>query len=135
MVRVLAVALILFLASFSRLSFEDNSRHGVIEHRAVGNDRTTRISEAVRARFALDGEAAKCNMSENLYAYRALLDHCSGATRQLVEAAAEAGRNAGRMGVYGPLLPQSDQACTVAVDRLRAADDELLAMSEVMSHN
>ena len=136
MVRVLAFALVLFAASISRSSLEDGAGRPLLEHRTVASEPMTRISAAVRKRFELDHAVAECSFTENLYAYRTLLDHFTGATKGLIEAAADAGRHTE---VYGPTKPLDavarDTACAKAVDRLRVADDRLLALSETIERN
>ena len=136
MVRVLAFTVLLFVVSISRSSFEENAGRPLLEHRTVADERITRISDAVRQRFELDRAVAKCSFAENLYAYRTLLARFTGPTKGLIEAAADAGRHAE---IYGPTLPldaaAQDKACVKTVDRLRAADDDLLALSETIERN
>ena len=136
MVRVLAFAVLLFLVSVSRSSLEDIGGHPLLEHRTVASDQTSRISDAVRQRFELDRAVAKCSFAENLYAYRTLLARFTGPTKGLLEAAADAGRNSETFGPTRPVdLADRAKTCAKSVDRLRAADDRLLALSETIERN
>ena len=86
-----------------------------------------RISPLVQKRFALYAAMARCDHADNRYAYEFALDRFERSERFILEKAAEAGRIEGEAQAASASGP-----CAVAVDRLRAADNEIIAKVELL---
>ena len=85
-----------------------------------------RISPLVQKRFALYAAMQRCGQADNQYAFNFTLARFKPSERFVLQKAAFAGWEEGGA--------RADEAspCAAAVDRLRAADDALLAQAELL---
>ncbi len=83
------------------------------------------LSPLVERRFALAAAVARCQMSDNHYAFDFALDKFKTSERFILQKAAEAGTANGAQAA-------TDASCSAAVDRLRNADNDLLAKAELL---
>ena len=84
-----------------------------------------RLSPLVEKRFTLAAAVKRCEMSDNHYAFDFALDKFKTSERFILEKAAFAGATSGAGAA-------KDSSCPTAVDRLRSADNDLLAQAELL---
>ena len=86
-----------------------------------------RISPFVEKRFALFAAMQRCGASDNQFAYNFTLDRFAPSERYIVQKAAYAGWSEG-----AARAASETGSCDAATDRLREADDALLAQAELL---
>ena len=84
-----------------------------------------RLSPLVARRFTLAAAVTRCEMSDNHFAFDFALDKFGRSERFILQKAAETGAANGAAAATAA-------ACPAAVDRLRSADNDLLAKAELL---
>ena len=89
------------------------------------------LASAARTRFIAAANASGCREEINLFAFDVLRDKLPGAGQAILDDAAAKGLAEGRsVAVSDPSDESGGAACKSAIDKLRAADDRLLLLSE-----
>ena len=86
-----------------------------------------RIGPLVQKRFALYAAMQRCGQADNQYIFNFTKERFGPSERFLLEKAAYAGWEEG-----GARAATDSSPCAAAIDRLRAADDALLAQAELL---
>ena len=86
-----------------------------------------RISPLIEKRFALLAAMERCNLSDDQYAFNVTLDRFAPSERYILQKAAYAGWSEGEA-----RAASEAGSCESAIDRLREADDALLAQAELL---
>ena len=81
----------------------------------------------VQKRFALAAAMTRCDHADNTYAYDFVLDKFAPSERFILEKAADAGRTEATASVASEAGP-----CPAAIDRLKAADNDLMTKGELL---
>ena len=124
MVRVLL--LIAFLSYPVLASTDAGTRDPLTKSHDVAFENANRISPLVKQRFTLYAAVARCDYTDNQYAFNFALHKFGGSEQWILWKAAHEGWAAGK----GTTV--SDGPCDEAIDQLRAADDSLLAWAETL---
>lgn len=126
MLRLLIV--VLLLAWPIKASTDAGARDPLTQSHERAFADAQRLSPLVQKRFALYAAMARCDHADNRYAYELARDRFAQSERFILEKAAAAGRAEGEAeaaaGDAGP--------CAAAVDRLRAADNDLITKAELL---
>ena len=125
MLRLLIV--VLLLAWPVKASTDAGARDPLTQSHERAFADAERMSPLVQNRFALYAAMARCDHADNHYAYEFVLRHFASSERFILEQAAAAGNAEGEARAARETGP-----CTVAVDQLRAADNDLMAKAELL---
>ena len=120
---------LLFLFVFMAWPVVSSTDHGARDPLTTSHERAfadaQRLSPLVEKRFTLAAAVSRCDLSDNHYAFDVALDKFDTSERFILQKAAETGAASGAEAA-------ADSSCPAAVDRLRNADDDLLAKAELL---
>ena len=102
------------------------SRDPLTNSHEIAFTNAKRLSPLVEKRFTLFAAMTHCDYADNQYAYNLALNKFGRSERYILERAANAGWAA------GAARDMAVGECEVAVDRLRTADNDLIARAELL---